>query len=209
MSCKFPNSSKYTSEKKKLQKKITKKRAIKECTLFMKERWGSATPFFQKEGLGSATPFFDKEWERSGTLKKRERLTHWLSALWSACRFSRRIRIWKGASKFVIQLLYYITPNDYETPWRKCWQSFIKWNNQSAKWKKFNRYKLYSYWQLSNHWRNRINLWGKIEIFYIVYFSLFWTLLISKKHIHITLNFMPSTLLLIQQSFIVQIQMGW
>ena len=75
------NSSMYTSEKKILKKnfqKKLKKRAIKECTLFMKERWGSATPFFQKERYGSATPFFDKERERSSTLKKRECLTHWI-----------------------------------------------------------------------------------------------------------------------------------
>ena len=69
----------YTSERKKSENflKVFKIRALKECTLFTKEQWGSATPFFQKERYGSATPFFDKERERSGTLKKRERLSQW------------------------------------------------------------------------------------------------------------------------------------
>ena len=76
ISCKFPIQVLMHTREKKNLRKITKKRAIKECTLFRKERWGSATLFFQKERYGSATPFFDKEREPSGTLKKRERLTH-------------------------------------------------------------------------------------------------------------------------------------
>jgi hypothetical protein len=33
--------------------------------------------FIKKSEVGVALLFFDKERERSGTLKKRERLTHW------------------------------------------------------------------------------------------------------------------------------------
>ena len=67
ISFKFAKSYMNTSEKKNLKKllKVFRKRALKECILFMKERFGSATPFLSKSlfFLTSLDPWKQKYFE--------------------------------------------------------------------------------------------------------------------------------------------------